>query len=111
MSVGFGGVSSDAAVVPAFSHQFPDVHDGDHVNPFVDFALFSDSSQGDEFFGTSFEDRTEAGNWLQGPPQDPYEYVDVSQFFDVHAGSGATTSVSDESGTVALEAEHRVLSV
>lgn len=111
MSVGFGGVSSDAAVAPAFAHQLPDVHDGDHVNTFVDFALFSDSSQGDELFGSSFEDRAEAPNWLQGPSQDPYEYVDVSQFFDLHAGSGATTSVSDESGAIALEAEHRVLSV
>lgn len=118
VSVGFGGLASDAKVasVPALFHpsELAAIDDGGNFDPFFDFTLFSEgsSNEDDGLFGASIE----AGptdpfvNWLQGPPQDPYEGVDVSDFLDLHAGSGATTSVGDEPG-IAAEAEHQFLTV
>ena len=127
MSVGSGRVAKDAAVVPIgdgallFPPQLSDVHDSHHVNSFLDFSLFPDSGDDDELFGSGgapgFEAAGGATDSLWPPPQqpsnplDPYEYLDVSQFLDLHAGSGATASVSDEPGTAATEPDPQVLVV
>ena len=78
------------------------MHDDTHLNNWFDFDLFTDTDH-------TFPPSSELEPIFPTNPPDFSEYADVI-FPDLHAGSGATSLVSDEPG-IAAEADHLTLSI
>ena len=108
VSVGLGGACSretkcgtSRAFALAYRAQPANLHDDSHLNSWFDFDLFADPDH-------SVPVSNELDPIFPADPPDFSEYADAL-FPDPHAGSGATSLVSDEPG-IAAEADPLTLS-
>jgi hypothetical protein len=108
VSVGLGGpcgretkCRTSRAFALAYRAQPANLHDDSHLNSWFDFDLFADADH-------AIPASNELDPIFPANPPDFSEYADAL-FPDLHAGSGATSLVSDEPG-IAAEADHLALS-